>query len=97
MIVAVSSSCPASHVVVMGRFLPIPVVIVVVVGGYSLLYADVLARTLAKQLCLGRGRHVLGVSPLPFFPAKFAHLNLMGWIIGSFAYLGLFLYSWALP
>jgi hypothetical protein len=53
----------------------------VVGGGYSLLYADVLARTLAKQLYLGRGRHVLGVSPLLFFPVKFAHLNLMGWII----------------
>jgi hypothetical protein len=25
------------------------------------------------------------------------YLNLMGWIIGSFAYLSLFLYSWALP
>jgi hypothetical protein len=24
-------------------------------------------------------------------------LNLMGWIIGSFAYLGLFFYFWALP
>jgi hypothetical protein len=25
------------------------------------------------------------------------HLNLMGWIVGSFAYLGLFFYFWALP
>jgi hypothetical protein len=80
-----------------GWFLPIPVVIVVVGGGYFLLRADMLAGSLRRRLCLGRGRHLLGVSSLFFFPGKFAHLNLMGCIIWPLTHLGLYLYFLASP
>ncbi|WJX46706.1 hypothetical protein P8452_33479 [Trifolium repens] len=72
-----------------GRFLPILVVIVVVEGGYSLLRIDMLVGYFEKVVMFRRGRHLLSVSPLPFFPAKLTHLNLMGCIIGSSMNLGL--------
>ena len=72
-----------------GRFLPILVVIVVVEGGYSLLRIDVLVGYFERVVMFRRGRHLLHVSPLPFFPAKLTHLNLMGCIIGPSINLGL--------
>jgi hypothetical protein len=69
----------------------------VVGGGYYFPFADLLTGFWCWRLCLGRGRHLQGVSPLCFFPAKFVYLNLMGCVIGPFAHLGLYLYFWALP
>jgi hypothetical protein len=80
-----------------GRFLPVLVVIMEVGGGYSSPCVGLLARSLWRRLYLRRGRHVLGVSPFHFFPAKFANLNLMGCTIGPSMNLGLYLYFWALP
>jgi hypothetical protein len=72
-----------------GRFLPIMVVIVMVEGGYFLLYIDVLGGYFERVVMFRRGRHLLSVSPLHFFPAKLTHLNLMGCIIGPSMNLGL--------
>ena len=61
----------------------------VVEGGYSLLYIDVLGGYFERVVMFRRGRHLLSVSPLHFFPAKLTHLNLMGCIIGPSMNLGL--------
>jgi hypothetical protein len=67
-----------------GRFPPIPVIIVVVGGGYFLMHSDVLVGYFERVVTFRRGCRLLGASPLPFFPAKlysFEFDGLYNWVI----------------
>ncbi|KAK2415516.1 hypothetical protein QL285_037990 [Trifolium repens] len=76
------------------RFLPIPVVIVVVGGGYSLLRADVPAGSLRRRFVSGARAPSVGRVASPFLSRQvcsFEFSGLYNWAIYSFGPISLFL------